>query len=261
MRLVMLLIMLAAAPGGAAELRELCPDRPGLNTPPCIVDAGHVLVEAGLAYRHERNRDSIDDRQDYGELTVRAGVTRRSEIILGWTAHTRLRSRDRATGDVSRFRGGGDLLLGAKVALTDPDAKDGVAVSVQPFATAPTGSDGIGAGAWTQGVIVPVKFDIGGVEVELSPEVDRVADSLARGHHAVYTAVAGAGHKLGPFDAQVEVYVSRDDDPGARVTQAIADANLALGIGDNLQLDGEVDVGLNRAAPDVRVAIGVARRF
>ena len=219
-----------ALPAHAAELRELCPDRPGLNTPPCIVDAGHLLVEGGTAYSHDRNRDTVDDEQDYGELTLRLGVTRRVEVLAGWTAHVRLRSRDRASGEVTRARGGDDLLFGAKIALTDPDAKDGVHVSVQPFATAPMGKDGIGADGWTQGIIVPVAFDLpGDFKVQLSPEIDRVPDSDARGHHGVYTGVVGLGHKIGPFDAQVELFASRDDDPGARSTQVVADANLALG--------------------------------
>ena len=261
MKPVALALLIAAVPAGAAELRELCPDRPGLNTPPCIVDAGHVLVEAGLSYTHDRNPDSIDSEQDYGELNVRFGVTRRVEVLAGWTAHTRLRSHNRASGAVTRARGGGDLSFGAKLALTDPDAKDGVAVSVQSFATAPTGSDGIGAGAWTQGVIVPVKFDLGSFEIEMSPEIDRLPDTTRGGHHAAYTGVVGVGRKLGPLDAQIELYASRDDDPGARATQAIADVNLALPVGENMQLDAEADVGLNRATPDIRVAVGVARRF
>ena len=261
MKIIVLAAVMAAAPAGAAELRELCADRPGLGTPPCIVDAGHVLIEAGVAYTYDRNRDTVDSEQDYGELTLRLGVTRRVELLAGWTAHTRLRSRDRATGIVARARGGDDLLFGAKLALTDPDAKGGVAVAVQPFATAPTGSDGIGAGAWTQGIIVPVQFDLGDFEVQLSPEVDRLPDTSGGGHHASYTGVVGVGHKLGPFDAQVELFANRDDDPGARATQVIADVNLALSVGDNLQFDAEVDAGLTRAAPDVRVALGVARRF
>ncbi len=261
MRLATLALLLAAAPAGAADLRELCADRPGLGTPPCVVDAGHVLVEAGLAYGHDRNRDSIDSEQDYGELNVRLGVTRRAEAFVGWTAHTRLRSRDRLSGAVARARGSGDLLFGAKLALTDPDAEGGVAVAVQAFATAPTGKVDIGEDGWTQGLIVPIQFDLGDWEIELSPEVDRLPDSGGGGHHAVYTSVVGFGHKLGPLDAQVELYASRDDDPGNRTTQAIAAFNLALPVGDNLQFDAEADAGLTRATPDIRIAVGVARRF
>ena len=40
--------LLAATPALADDqLRELCSERPGLNTPPCIVDKGHLQVEVG----------------------------------------------------------------------------------------------------------------------------------------------------------------------------------------------------------------------
>ncbi|NWM25056.1 transporter, partial [Escherichia coli] len=32
----------------AQDLRPLCPDRPGLDTPACTVDQGHFIVESGL---------------------------------------------------------------------------------------------------------------------------------------------------------------------------------------------------------------------
>lgn len=260
MRIAMLALLLAA-PAGASELRELCPDRPGLNTPPCIVDKGHFLVEAGLAYSQDRDANIINSEQDYGELNFRFGLTRRVEAFVGWTAHTRFRIRDRAGAVLSGSQGIGDVLFGTKLALSDPDAKKGIAVSIQPFATAPTGNNGIGAGAWTQGIILPIKFSLGGFEVQLSPELERFRDKLNGGHHAVYTGVVGVGHTFGPFDVQVELYASRDDDSGSRTTQTIADLNLALAVGENMQFDAEVDAGLNRATPDIRVAVGVTRRF
>ena len=256
-----LLALLVASPAAAADLRDLCPDRPGLNTPPCIVDKGHLIVETGVAYTHDQSQGIGTDTGDYGELTVRYGVTDRVELVGGWTAYEHVRVRDRASGLTARTHGTGDLLFGVKAALTDPDGK-GLAVSVQPFTTAPTGTGGVGAVRWTQGVIVPIKLELpADFELQMSPEIDRLPNNTDGGHHAAYTGVIGLGHKLGPFDAQVEAYVSHDDDPGARSTMAIADVNLALSVGKNLQFDAEVDAGLNRDTPDVRIAVGVARRF
>ena len=42
-------LLASAAPAGAEGLRDFCPDRPGLGTPPCTMDPGHFDVELGLA--------------------------------------------------------------------------------------------------------------------------------------------------------------------------------------------------------------------
>src|SRR5262249_7615693 len=43
------LALASSAPAAADGLRDLCTDRPGLGTPPCIVDRGHLIVETGIA--------------------------------------------------------------------------------------------------------------------------------------------------------------------------------------------------------------------
>ena len=44
------LLVLAALPAAArAGEREFCPDRPGLGTPACTIDAGRAAIEVGLA--------------------------------------------------------------------------------------------------------------------------------------------------------------------------------------------------------------------
>ena len=44
-----LLFCASATIAHADQLRDLCPDRPGLGTPACTVDKGRVLLEVGLA--------------------------------------------------------------------------------------------------------------------------------------------------------------------------------------------------------------------
>ena len=65
----------------------------------------------------------------------------RTELEAAWTPL----SLERGPGD--RWSGVGDLMLGVRSALTDPDGK-GVAVSWQALVTAPTATHGQGAGGW-----------------------------------------------------------------------------------------------------------------
>lgn len=258
----LLLALLFAGPAGAAELRDFCPDRPGFDTPACTVDKGHVVLEAGLGdWTRQHDRATVTHMFETGDLLARVGVTDRLEVFGGWTARGQDRERDRATGIVQRQRGTGDISFGAKRSLLDP-AGDGTAVAVLVFATAPTGTGGQGEAGWTQGIIVPVEFALpSGFQLSVSPEVERLPDTLRSGHHARWTGVAGLSHELGKFTAGIELVGIRDSDPGDRSTQAIADVNLTWQPADNLQFDAEVDAGLNHDAPDVRVAFGVARRF
>ena len=257
-----LLAALLAAPAGAAELRDFCPDRPGLDTPACIVDKGHVVVELGLAaWQREHDAVSVTHEFQAGDVLARVGVTDHLEAFAGWTAYGHDRVRDRITGVVDRSHGTGDLIFGVKQSLLNPGG-DGTAVAVQAFVTAPIGAYGQGAGGWTQGILLPMQFDLpAGFQLALTPEIDRLPDTLRAGHHVQWTAVGGISHPIGKLTVGAELLASRDDDPGDHVTQAVADLNLAWQPSSNLQLDAEVDAGLDRAAPDVRIAVGVARRF
>ncbi len=262
MRALLLAALLAATPALAGDLRDLCPDRPGLDTPPCIVDKGHVLVEAGLGdWQHDRTATTVTDTVTAGDLLARVGVTDHLELFAGWTAYGHERVRDRPSGTIRRRHGTGDVTLGFKQSLLNPGG-DGASIAVQGFVTAPTGTSGFGAGGWTEGILVPLRFALpAGFTLALTPEAERSANTQRRGHHAQWTMVGGIGHDLGQVSAQVELLVSRDDDPGARTTQALAGLNLSWQPADSLQLDAEVDAGLNRDAPDVRIALGLSRRF
>ena len=94
--------ILVATPALADDqLRELCSERPGLNTPPCIVDQGHLQVEVGLGdWTLDKQPDSRTDTIAAGDVALRYGVTDSTELRLGWTSYTHVRERDRASGAI-----------------------------------------------------------------------------------------------------------------------------------------------------------------
>ena len=253
----------AALPAYAGELRDLCPTRPGLGTPPCIVDPGHVLAESGLV---DWTRESADDaRIDtilYGDLLLRFGLAARSEVQIGWTPYGTVRTRDRVSRRTDHSGSTGDVTLAFKHSLSAPDGS-GVSLAVQPSVTVPTGGSAIGAGDWSAGLIAPFSWDVGhGLAIELSPEIDAAVDADGKGRHIAYGSVAGLGIDLSQtVNAVIELSAFRDDDPSGHNTQWLAGTAIAWHMSDMLQIDAGGTFGLGAHSPDARLYMGIAHRF
>ena len=248
--------------GAIAEERALCADRPGKATPPCIVDVGRLQFETALADWSRRNQDGERiDALALGGLEVRTGLGRRSEVELGWTAYSRV--DDRVSGVTTRTHGVGDLFIGARTALTDPD-KEGLQISVEPFVTAPTATGGQGAGGWEGGVIAPVSLPLsGGLSLGFSPQVAVRRNADGGGTHLDWSGAVAVSHGFGPLSVALELWGETDDQPGGSVSRASADAAAAWipPSRPDLQFDVGLNLGLNRNTPDQEVYAGIVRRF
>lgn len=254
-------MLLAAGTARADPLRDFCPDRPGLGTPACTMDAGHAAVELGLGdWTLTRQSGEREDDLATGDLLVRYGLTSSLEMQVGWTAYTHVRTR--SGNIVTRNGGTGDVFVALRQNLHNPDGS-GFSIALMPYATLPTGSDGIGAGDWGAGLLVPMSYELPhGFALGLTAEADAAVDADGNGRHLAYSAIFGLdvplAEKLG---ATAELSVGRDEDPGGHSTQEIAGLSIGWTPNDNLQLDVGANAGLNRNAPDVEVYFGVARRF
>lgn len=247
----------------AQELRSFCPDRPGLATPACIVDRGHLVIEtSALDWTLERDDGERTDMLLAGDMLLRYGVTDTLEIQAGWSAFGTVRTRDRATGAVGRSSGVGDLTVAARRNLSRPDG-EGFSAAVMPFVTLPVGGTAIGAGDWAAGVIVPLSFSLNDrVALELTPEVDAAVNEFRHGRHLAYGSVVGLNTKLsGAVSGTIEFQALRDDDPIEHHSEALASLSLAWQPRDDLQFDMGAVAGLNASSPDVQLQLGLARRF
>jgi hypothetical protein len=263
MRRLLLLLAVAPAPALADDLRDFCPDRPGLGTPPCTIDAGHVAVELGLAdWTLERSPDRRTDTIEAGQLLVRVGLTDSLEAQIGWTAFGHVRDRDRTTGSVAQLSGVGDLAVALRQNLVNPDGS-GFSAALMPFATLPTGNAAIGAGEWTAGVLLPLSYELdGGVQLGVTAQVEAAADSDRDGRHLAYGGVAGLSLPLSEaLGVTVEVAANRDHDPSGHATEWRAGLSAGWMAKDGFQLDAGANIGLSAAAPDLQLYLGVARRF
>ncbi len=264
LRSVLMLAALALAmPAIAAEgRRDLCPDRPGLGTPACTLDAGATMIEIGIAdWTLDRNADSRIDSFAFGGALLRAGLTPSLEVQVGWTMLGHVRERDRVTGDVTRGTRTGDVTLALRQNLRNPDGS-GFSAAVMPYATLPVGGEGIGAGDWGAGLVVPVSFELGSISLGFSPHVDAAVDGDGDGRHLAYGSVAGVGFDLSEdVSTAAELSLTRDRDPAGYATEALAGLSAGWQVGEDSQWDVGANVGLNRASPDVEFYFGYARRF
>ena len=261
MKTLLLIVALFVAAPAVAQERDYCPERPGLNTPACIVDKGHVSVETSLAdWTLDRQGGDREDRTLIGDTKLRIGLTDTIEAQVGWTPFGI--DRQRSGGVVDRVTGVGDVTLGVKANLAHPDG-DGFAIAVLPFITLPVGRMPIGAGDWGGGVVLPISYQLGEtLQLEATPELDAAVDMDGDGRHLAYSGTAGLGWKLtDTLTLTGEGQVARDNDPAGHTTQTLAALSLAVQAGKNLQFDVFGAKGIGRDSPDVELYGGVAVRF
>jgi len=244
--------------------RDFCADRPGKGTPSCVLDQGRWQVELGLI-DGARQSDETTKTQALaaGDLFVRYGLTGRTELQLGLAAYERERVTDRTTGARETAEGSNDLSIGLRHSLRNPDGS-GLSVALAGFITAPTGARAVRADGFEGGLVLPVSIPLDDDwSLSLSPELDWVSDADGDGRHATYAMTAGVGRGFGPWSLGVELWVARDDDPDAAVTQSTLDLTAVWSPAalPDAQLDFGLNFGLNDDSPDVEFGVGVARRF
>ena len=260
MRLVPFIALLLVAGPAQAQLRDFCASRPGLGTPACTVDPGHVVVEVGLAdWTLENSDDARTDTIIGGDIAVRIGLDDKTEALIGWTSFGQTRVRDKAAGTVTRNNGIGDITLGIRRSLSGPDGP----VAIQPYVTVPVGGDAIGAGDWSAGVVIPIGFEFGrDVQLSFSPQVEAAVNESRSGRHLAYGSVVGLSAPLAKgLSGAIEFQATRDEEPAGKTTQLLASASLAWLLSESTQLDVGGVAGLNSDSPDVQLYFGISRRF
>jgi hypothetical protein len=256
---------LSTAPAFAGQLRDYCPDRPGLATPSCIIDRGHASLELGLVdWTLDKTGDTRSDQILTGDFLARIGVTGSTEVQLGWTIAGRLRTRDRTTGAVQVQHRVGDITLAVSQNIRNPDGS-GFSLSVLPSVTLPVGRSPIGAGDWGAGLRIPASIALNETfSIGLTPEVDAAVDADGKGRHLAYGSVAGLAMKVSKsVTATLEYMAMRDQDPdrAIRSTQSLASLSVGWQPSDDLQFDVGTVAGLNHQTADIEAYIGVSRRF
>jgi hypothetical protein len=263
MRSAAFALILAAAAASAAhaqrQLRELATDRPDRTESPITVDKGHGQLELDFF-------SIVDDRTlgfrqrtvDLGAINAKIGLRRNMDLQLVGRLLTTSIDDD------------GDLLTGRSRSVPDVTARlkvnvwgnDGgrTAFALMPFVTVPT-SD-VSRHTIEGGLIAPLGIALGrGWDMGLMAEADAVPAETGSGHQLNLLQTATVSHAIaGSLGGYVE---AASETMFGAVTRAAVTGNggLTLGVGDHLQFDAGLNVGLNKHAERVRAFVGMARRF
>jgi hypothetical protein len=258
-RTAIALLTVLTAPSTWAEDKPICPDRPGRGTSACTLDQGRAQIELGLFDDSFQHRSGVTtDTDNAGSLLLKWGVSDRMDVEAGMALYQEQRVHD-TTGTTS-MGGIGDLFLHAKF---NPLTSDGrFALALDPFLKLPTAGGGLGNGAVEGGLVLPMSYDLGhNWSLAMTPEADVQHNMAGGGTHANLVNVMGLGKSFGPFTLGAEVWSSQNLDPTGTVSQYSFDLDAAWLTGNDTQLDGGVNIGLNRATPDVEFYFGISRRF
>ncbi|HEY4125663.1 MAG TPA: transporter [Rhizomicrobium sp.] len=258
-----LIALFAAGPAWAddAELRDLCPDRPGKGTSACTVDAGHFQLEVDAFDGTFQRQDGVTtDTYFVANPTVKFGVTDNWDIEANIAPFEYIRVHD-ASGTQTES-GIGDLFLRSKLNVTGNDG-GAWGIALEPFLKIPTARSAIGNGAVEGGMLAPLSLDLGsGWSLGSTPEVDILKDESGGGYHADIINVLGIGRAFdGGVTLGAEAWSSSDLEPGGSTQSYSFDLDIAWQPESDTQLDGGINLGLNRVTPGAQVYLGVSRRF
>jgi Putative MetA-pathway of phenol degradation len=253
------LLTLLTSAAHADDLGPICPDRPGKGTSPCTLAAGHAQVELGLFDESFQRRSGVTtDTGNAGALLAKFGVSASMDVEAGMALYQFQRVHD-STGNMTAS-GVGDLFLRSKFnPLSDGGAYSFV---LAPYLKLPTAGGGLGNGAVEGGLVAPMSYDLGSNwSLAMTPEADALLNASGSGHHANLVDVVGLGRGFGNLTLGAEVWTSQNLDPAGTVSQYSFDLDAAYLTDSDTQLDGGVNLGLNRATPDLEIYFGISRRF
>lgn len=263
MKRLLPLFVLIATPAMAQDEPRFCPNRPDLGSSACTTRPGEVQVEmSAIDWELDDTADARADTILVGDLIARFGVGPQTELQMSWTPYGHGRTRDKSSGAVETIAGVGDVRLGLRQNLRNPDGS-GLSYGVEPFVTLPVGAEGIGAGDWGAGVVIPVSYDLSeAANLAFTGTAEALPDEDGDGRHLSLTGILGLGVELSESVTAVgELSLQRDNDPSGHRTLAVAAGSIAWRPAKTWQLDLLVAAGLNRATPDVQVAVGGAVLF
>lgn len=242
-------------------MRDYDPDRPGQSHDPTTVDAGHVEIETG-GFEHvydPRGPGATSTRRYiYANPTVRVGVTNWAEIQVSAPLHHLLRT---GGSEVASARGVGDASLAAKINLLGNDSGDHL-LALLPIVKFGTARTPIGNGFAEYTLAIPYNYDITKeLALTLEPSFGALRNAANTGYRDSYGFIAGFDQRFAKdFIASFEVFTLTSTARKEATIWGVA-PSLAYFLSRNLQLDGGINLGLNKATPRYNPYIGVSARF
>lgn len=253
-------------PTPAENLREFSTDRPDKTESPYTVDAGHFQFEMDIV-TYERDRDTsgtphtVTESWGVAPINLKVGLCNHADFQVVVDSYNHVRTEDREGNAVSTQSGFGDITTRLKINLWGNDG-GATAFGLMPFVKLPSNQDHLGNHAVEGGLILPLALDLGhGLGLGLMSEFDFIQNGGNTDYHAEFVNSITLGADLvGELGGYVEFWslVSEERDSP---WQGTFDLGLTYGLTPNIQLDGGVNIGLTRSAPDIQPFLGLSMRF
>ena len=238
-------------------MRDLAADRPDGTESPVTVDAGHVQVELSFVdYTHDDEAGTHSDATTWFDTNVKFGITNAMDLQLIFAVYSQ--EEVRAGGSPNQtLNGVSDVTIRLKINLWGNDGGE-TAFGIMPFVKVPTGTE-VSNDEFEGGFIAMLGWDVADTwGLGFMVEVDAVYDDADDDHDTefIHTAVLGFD-VVGPLGAYVE-YIgnARSDDDYV----ATFSAGVTYTASENLVFDVGAMVGLNDAADDLGVFVGLTWR-
>jgi len=166
------------------------------------------------------------------------------------------------TADVAdETSGAGDTTLRLKLNLWGNDGGKS-AFAVMPFVTLPTASeDELGVGEAEFGVIFPLAFELShGFSLGVMSETDFVRDERDD-LNFVWVNSATVSHEIvKKVGGYAEIFTAFDPDRTS-AAEITVDFGITWDLGDDVQLDAGVNIGVTREAEDWNPFLGISIRY
>lgn len=242
-------------------LRELSTDRPDTTESPYTVDAGHLQLELSFAdLTLDRNgRSGSSSTFAVAPMLLKVGLTNSVDLQLGFDPWSESRDRD-ADSNLETFSGFGDTTVRLKINAFGNDSGP-IAMAVMPYLTFPTAASGLGTDEVQGGVILPIAFQLpADFTLGLMAELDLVHDAERDRHHAEFVHSITVSR---PIIADLSAFIEYAGvAPFEDHAEYLASLNTGIthALTPNAQLDAGVRIGLNAAADDLGLFVGLSLR-
>lgn len=247
------------------QMRSFSTDRPTKSDSAYTVDAGHFQYEADMVnWTYDRWNSSGTTTSNILVLdpTLKMGLTQNTDLEFALAPINVDHSTSRATNTQNAAFGFGDVYTRVKFNLFGNDGGD-YALAIVPYVKAPTADYHIGNHHWEGGAYVPFNVALpDDWSMSLLTELDILENADLTGTHTNYQNLINFGHPLfsDKVTGYVEFWSDVDTDQGAQ-PQYTLDFAVTWLVKDNWQLDGGINFGLDKAAPDFQPYLGISQRF
>lgn len=236
--------------------RELSTDRPDKTESPYTVPNGRIQIELDLAnYTRDRSDDARVETIGAVPFNLKLGIDDATDLQLVIAPYIHRTATDQS-GTRTTTEGFGDLTIRLKRNLWGDDGGK-TAFALMPYVTLPTSRAGLGTGKIEFGLIAPLAIELSDtIDLGLMTEIDVVEDGR-NGRNASFVNSATLGFSLTErLGLYTELFTERGDQ-----WIVTGDLGITYAIGKDTRIDAGINLGLNEAADDAAVFVGLSRRF